>query len=102
MEEALLLLDPSAARIVAYLDGLDLTPVPSTLSGTRPNGEGCLPPGGDLRLAEVNALWEFSLPRHFGSRSSCEERGSEPAGLCRTEHGLKPSEGLRLWDAVCA
>ena len=31
--------------IVAYLDGLDLTPVPS------PKGDGCL-------LAKVNALWE--------------------------------------------
>jgi len=36
-------------HIVAYLDGLDLTPVPSTLSGTRPKGDGCL-------LAKVNAV----------------------------------------------
>ena len=31
----------------------DLTPVPSTLSGTRPKGDGRLPPVGDLRLATL-------------------------------------------------
>ena len=34
----------------------DLTPVPSTLSGTRPKGDGRLPPVGDLRLAKVNVF----------------------------------------------
>ena len=52
-------LDPSAARIVAYLDGL--------------------PPIGDLRQAKVNALreWWLSSPALFAGRieTTVHERG---------------------------